>query len=223
VSDGGTGGQRGDPLGGRLPPTEALTRPLGELVAALAPRLESVTAPPPPDRENLRQAGVVALLTRTPDPGRGRGPGVVLIERSRALHHHAGQIALPGGKPEPADEGDLWRTALREAGEEVGLEGPIEPLGRLHPVPTPTGFWIVPFVAAAPASFRPSPASAEVAQTLVPALAYLSDPARHRVTGRVPYRGRTYDMHEFDLGLPVPLWGATARVIWDLLRRLAPA
>ena len=34
---------------------------------------------------------------------------------------HGGQLGLPGGKPEPADD-DLLATALREAQEEVGLE-----------------------------------------------------------------------------------------------------
>lgn len=175
----------------------------------------------PPAREPLRTASVLALLTPEGEADeRDGGPGLVLIERSAELTNHAGQIALPGGKPEPGDR-DLWHTALREAEEEVGLAEPVDPLGRLGPVPTPTGFWIVPFVAVAPPSFRPVPNSGEVARVFVPSLARLADPRIHRIEGRVPYRGRTYDLHSFDLGLRVPLWGATARVVWDLLRRLA--
>ena len=142
----------------------------------------------------------------------------MLIERSSALRKHAGQIALPGGKPEPGDD-TLWRTAVREAEEEVGLRGHAEVLGRLSPVPTPTGFLIIPFVALAPAHWIPRRASAEVERVLHPSLATLLDPAIHRVTGKVPWGGRLYDMHEFAIAEP-PLWGATARMVWDLVERI---
>ena len=210
-------GAPADPLAGPEPPPDVLCGPVSDLAARLRDRLDA-GPPPRPVEDGLRAAGVVALLTPRADDR--PAPGVVLIERSRHLSSHAGQLALPGGKPEP-DDRDLWHTAVREAGEEVGLAGPVEPLGRLAPVPTPTGFWIVPFVALAPAGFWPAARTGEVARVHVPALATLADPRVHRVTGQVPYHGRTYDLHEFDLGLEVPLWGATARVLWDLLRRLA--
>ena len=46
---------------------------------------------------------------------------VLLIRRSNALRHHAGQIAFPGGGREENDA-DLGETALREAEEETGLD-----------------------------------------------------------------------------------------------------
>ncbi len=206
-----------DPLAGPEPSPELLCAPVAALADRLRGRLDA-GPPPRPVEDGLRTAGVVALLTPAADDR--AAPGVVLIERSHHLANHPGQLALPGGKPEAGDR-DLWHTALREAQEEVGLTGSVAPLGRLSPVPTPTGFWIVPYVALAPEGFRPTARSGEVARVHVPALATLADPRVHRVTGRVPYRGRTYDLHEFDLGLRIPLWGATARVLWDLLRRLA--
>lgn len=53
---------------------------------------------------------------------------VLLTQRSASLRHHSGQVAFPGGKADPGDEGPV-HTALREAREETGLrpEG-VEPL-----------------------------------------------------------------------------------------------
>ncbi len=162
----------------------------------------------------LRQAAVVALLMRT-----GEGPELALIERSADLRAHAGQLALPGGKPEPHD-GSLLDTALREAREEVALpESGATVLGRLGPVPTPTGFVIVPYVAWAPDQWRPVVASTEVQSVITPSLATLADESRHRITGRGMWAGMKYELHEFDIHDP-PLWGATARIVWDLIERL---
>ena len=60
-------------------------------------------------------AVVVAILTTPPH-------GVIFIERAAHLRDHPGQIALPGGSVDPADGGDLRRTALREMREEVGVD-----------------------------------------------------------------------------------------------------
>jgi len=64
----------------------------------------------------LLPAGVLAILR----PGY-EGPEVLLIRRAdRPGDPWSGQIALPGGRREPGDP-DTVSTALREAGEEVGL------------------------------------------------------------------------------------------------------
>jgi 8-oxo-dGTP pyrophosphatase MutT (NUDIX family) len=183
----------------------------------------------------LRHAAVVAILTdahvlgdgyvtadaASADGGSpsGGGPGIVLIERAAQLRSHAGQVAFPGGKPEPGDR-DLVATALREAAEEVGLPGARTVLGRLAPVPTPSGFFVVPFVAVAPAGWRAAVASAEVGRVLQPSLARVRDPAIHRVNGHREWRGQLWELHEFALCEP-PVWGATARMLFDLVQRLA--
>jgi 8-oxo-dGTP pyrophosphatase MutT (NUDIX family) len=191
-------------------------RPL-RIPSDLAHRLQPAAAPVP-DPGTLRHAAVLALLI----PG-GRSDDdetrIVLIERARTLRAHAGQLALPGGKPEPEDA-SLAETALRETEEEVGLRRDTPRLlGRLDPVPTPTGFMIVPFVAWAPPGWRPRPTSAEVQRVLTPALTELADPRVHRVAGVGVWEGHRYEMHEFAIHDP-PLWGATARMVWDLLERL---
>ncbi len=196
----------------RQPPSTLPSEPASGLPSDLARRLEPVDAPlvQPPD---LRHAAVVAILLP------GDEQRLVLIERAGNLRAHAGQLAFPGGKPEREDR-DLVATALREAEEEVGLpRGEVDVLGRLGPVPTPTGYLIVPYVAWAPRGWVPRGADDEVHAVLTPSIAELLDPSIHSITGRGVWRGYHYEMHEFAIHTP-PLWGATARMVWDLLERI---
>src|SRR3970282_2863983 len=50
----------------------------------------------------------------------GSDPKLLMIEKSRHLNTHAGEIAFPGGKWTD-DDIDLLDTALRETEEEIGL------------------------------------------------------------------------------------------------------
>jgi 8-oxo-dGTP pyrophosphatase MutT (NUDIX family) len=165
------------------------------------------------DPSPLRHAAVLALILELDR----EEPRLLLIERSEELPSHAGQLAFPGGKPEAGDD-NLLETALREAKEEVGLtsEG-LSVLGRLNPVPTPTGFMIVPFVARAPPDFVPQMLSPEVKAILQPTFGELA--RTHRFKGEVTWASWTYSLHEFAIHEP-PLWGATARMVWDLLQRI---
>ncbi|MFV8751604.1 NUDIX hydrolase [Nannocystaceae bacterium ST9] len=165
----------------------------------------------------LRFAAVLGLLLEGPE--HADDPALLLIERSSELRQHAGQIAFPGGKPEPSDR-DLLDTALREAEEEVGLPRELVAiLGRLRPVPTPTGFMIVPYIGRITTDWQPSRVSPEVGRILTPSLRTLMDPAIYRKTGSVEWQGQHYDLHEYRISDP-PLWGATARMVWDLLERI---
>jgi 8-oxo-dGTP pyrophosphatase MutT (NUDIX family) len=185
------------------------------LPADLADRLDD-PAGELPDCADLSWAAVIGLLLR--DTADDPDPRLLLIERSHALRAHGGQLAFPGGKPEPHDA-SLLDTALREAAEEVGL--PIAEttvLGRLSPVPTPSGFLVMPFVGWAPLGWVPQ-TSPEVHGLVMPRLQELADPARHRIIGSRSWRGRPYVMHEYAVHDP-PLWGATALMVWELMQRL---
>lgn len=165
----------------------------------------------------LRFAAVIGLLLDR--DAFAAEPSLVLIERPSTMRQHAGQLAFPGGKPEDGDR-DLLDTALREAWEEVGLpREEVHVLGRLHPVPTPTGYMIVPFVGRVMSSWQPQRASGEVERILTPSLRTLLDPSVHRAKGSVEWEGQRYELHEFAIADP-PLWGATARMVWDLLERI---
>jgi len=170
-----------------------------------------------PDPEDLRFAAVIGLIL-PPGPERPE-PHLLFIERSASLRAHAGQVAFPGGKPEP-DDATLLDTALREANEEVGLPvSGTEILGRLPPVPTPSGFLVVPFVGWAPPGWSAQATSPEVHRILTPSVGQLADPSIHRITSRGIWRSRPYAMHEYRVHDP-PIWGATALMVHELLVRM---
>lgn len=155
------------------------------------------------------------------------GGGVLFTERRSDLAQHGGQISFPGGRADD-DDRDLLATALREAHEEVGLEpDAVEPVGRLDPVATPSGFVIHPFVArCAPDlcldDLRPEPG--EVARILTVSLTALAAPGAHRASPvrRGGVRTLLHEFHVVARVVPpdeperVRIWGATGRLTRQL-------
>jgi 8-oxo-dGTP pyrophosphatase MutT (NUDIX family) len=141
----------------------------------------------------------------------------VFTRRRDDLSRHAGEISFPGGRRDDGE--DLVATALREAHEEIGLEpGDVEVAGALEPTPTfVTGYAIYPFVGVIS---EPEAAwvlsQREVAEVLQLSVRALRDGAGERrlVRKGVPFRTPT-----FEVG-PHLIWGATARIVGDLLARV---
>ena len=143
----------------------------------------------------------------------------VLTERRADLRRHAGEISFPGGRQDEPDE-DLRRTALREAHEEIGLDpAAVEVVGALAPVGTlVTGYRVFPFVGTIAAGLRWIPQETEVTRVLELSLADLvRGYESKRLLGRgVPIKTPTYTVDGHFV------WGATARMVEDLLDRLKP-
>lgn len=144
-------------------------------------------------------------------------PSVLLIERPDTLTYHAGQIACPGGSFDGTLDATLWDTARRETLEEVGIDVSADDLaGYLDAVHIiVTGFTLVPAVTILPE--RP-PVIADPAEVSSYHWVTLRELAQVRRMGRVVLDGAAYRMPEF----PLPwgrMWGATAKVMDDLLNR----
>jgi len=143
----------------------------------------------------------------------------VLTERRADLRRHAGEISFPGGRQDEPDE-DLRRTALREAHEEIGLDpAGVEVVGALAPVGTfVTGYRVFPFVGTIAAGLRWTPQETEVARVLELSLA---DLVRGQESKRLLRRGVPIKMPTYTVDGHF-IWGATARMVEDLLARLEP-
>ena len=176
-----------------------------------APGAAAPAAGPSPETSALRPAGVLIAL-READ---GR---LILTKRASGLRHHPGQIALPGGKVDPGDDGPIG-AALREAQEEVGLPPEaVSILGTLPPHRTVTGFSITPVVGLIRGAFTPTPEAGEVEEVFEVPFAHLSDPASYRVDGRI-WRGVRRSYYVVPYG-PYYIWGATARILRGLAMSL---
>jgi 8-oxo-dGTP pyrophosphatase MutT (NUDIX family) len=165
---------------------------------------------PAPPAGALRPAGVlVALLP---------GDRVLLTKRSSQLRHHPGQIAFPGGKVDPGDDGPVG-AALRESAEEVGLPPAlVEVLGCLPPHRTVTGFAVTPVLALVGARFAPVAEAGEVDEVFSVPFAHVADPANYSVQSR-HWRGGERRYYAVPWG-PYYIWGATALILRRLAERM---
>jgi 8-oxo-dGTP pyrophosphatase MutT (NUDIX family) len=143
----------------------------------------------------------------------------VLTERRADLSRHAGEISFPGGRQDYPDE-DLRETALRETEEEIGLaRGDVELVGALPPTGTfVTGYKIHPFVGSIAAGHAWTRQEAEVERILELRLSDLRRGYESKRLWRkgVPVKTPTYTVNGH------LVWGATARIVQSLLRRLEP-
>jgi 8-oxo-dGTP pyrophosphatase MutT (NUDIX family) len=141
----------------------------------------------------------------------------VLTRRRDELRRHPGEISFPGGRHEPGDA-DLVQTALRETDEEIGLApAAVRIAGALPPTPTiATGYAIYPFVGVIDPGARWTLSPDEVASVLELRLTDLRAGSGRR---RLVRRGLPIRTDTFVVGDEL-IWGATARILQDLLERL---
>lgn len=161
------------------------------------------------ENKSLTPAAVLVGLVE-----RDRTANIILTRRTRALKHHPGQVAFPGGKQDPGDQ-TLIDTALREATEEVGLDPKQATIiGAIPRHETVTGFDVEPVVARISPSFTARPEAGEVEQVFEVPFLFLMDRNNFRVESRM-WRGSQRNYFTIPYG-PHYIWGATARMIVGL-------
>lgn len=145
-----------------------------------------------------------------------QGAEVLLTRRSQALSSHRGEVSFPGGRIDPGESFEA--AALREAYEEVALEpSDVQLSGRLDPISTMvTRNYIVPVVGAVAAPPALHAAVHEVERIFWVPLAELvrADTFREELW---PIADSHRPMFFFELD-DETIWGATARVLHQLLR-----
>ena len=194
-----------------------LLRPLEDVAELMTPRRGDFDLNPAWRAEAeaplLRPAAVLVPIVDRPE-----GLTVLLTRRSAHLASHAGQVAFPGGRIDPDDDGPVG-AALREADEETGIAAEfVTPIGFLDPYETGSGFVIVPVVGVLREGWTATPNPGEVDEIFEVPFAFLMDVANHQRHSSVwqgrerRYYAMPYESHN--------IWGATAGMIVNLRERL---
>jgi 8-oxo-dGTP pyrophosphatase MutT (NUDIX family) len=179
-----------------------------DVVAAVADRSPTEAVAP---LDTLRSSAVLVALTDGDD-----GAEVLLTRRSERLSSHRGEISFPGGR---VDAGETFEAAaLREAFEEVAMSpSSVHLHGRLEPISTMASrSFIVPVVGTLDSHPALTPAAAEVERILWVPLAELTraDTFREELWD---FDGGRRPIFFFELD-DETIWGATARILHQLLR-----
>lgn len=166
------------------------------------------------DRNLLRQSGVLLLLY-----AKESIPHFVLMKRSSKLRTHSGQVSLPGGRKDKADD-SYYHTAIRETHEELGVdEEYIELLGKLTPLYIPiSNFMVHPFVGYAQEDLHFVANAAEVEEVLeIPVNKLLDE--KSITEDSWEKSGKSYRRPFFAVG-EHKVWGATAMILSEFRQLL---
>ncbi len=164
------------------------------------------------EADHFRPAAVLVPIQE-----RENGDYLVLTKRTEQLSSHKGQIAFPGGRVEPGDDGHL-AAALRESYEEIGIEPRhVRVLGQLDQITAGFNYLVTPFVGLIPFPYNYSLNPAETEAVFSVPVAALLDRSCFRVELRFsPANRRGEPIYHFQYdGLDI--WGATARIIKQFL------
>ena len=147
---------------------------------------------------------------------------VLFTQRTHLVETHKGQVSFPGGRVDPEDP-DRVTTALREAEEEIGLRRQdVTVLGQLDELLTVTQYRITPIVGAFPWPYNFVLSEAELSATFGVPLRWLADPQNLEIQYREPLvtgpKVPVYYLHYEHY----TIWGATARMLLNLLEVLRP-
>ncbi len=163
--------------------------------------------------DNHRAAAVLIPITDRAEPG------VILTQRPTWLRSHAGQVAFPGGKVDEGDENTV-AAALREAQEELNIPPTqVEVIGVADTYFSGSGYSIAPVVGVIPPDLALRPNPEEVEDYFEVPLAFLLDPA-NSIKKEAAWNGQQRIYYDIQWG-ERRIWGVTAGIIANLVRRLA--
>lgn len=146
-------------------------------------------------------------------------PGVILTQRPTWLRSHAGQVAFPGGKVDDSDENSIF-AALREAEEELNIPpARVEVIGVADTYYSGSGYSIAPVIGIIPPDLEIQPNPQEVEDWFEVPLAFLLDPA-NSIKKVANWNGQQRSYYDMQWG-ERRIWGVTAGIIANLVRRLA--
>ena len=160
-----------------------------------------------------RLAAVLILVY----PGENE-PHIILTRRTDHMPNHAGQISFPGGSID-VDDPDPVFTALREASEEIALDGDsVDVLGIMEITILPSGFAVAPVLAVVDSPPQLVANPEEVEEIFSIPLSMISDLSRYGQDA-VIRDGQRREFYYLNFG-DYYIWGATARMLRDLAKLL---
>ena len=160
----------------------------------------------------LNDAGVLIAFAE-----RGDQAHLILTKRAPRMRNHAGQIAFPGGRVDSIDK-NITETALREANEEVGLQAKdVDVFGELPAHITVTNYRMRPVLGWIRDDISLVREPEEVSEILFVPAEHVLNLDRYVVQSR-HWRGTARGYYTLPYG-PYYIWGATARILFQLARR----
>lgn len=145
---------------------------------------------------------------------------VLFTRRSEGVNDHKGQVSFPGGGVEQEDR-NVYRAALREAHEEIGLaESEVEILGRLKDYQTISNYVIAPIVAKIRYPFSVQVNHEEVSRVFTVPLRFLGNPENIEIRHYTLQNGLETRLFYFKTYDGELVWGITARIMVRLLKVL---
>jgi 8-oxo-dGTP pyrophosphatase MutT (NUDIX family) len=144
---------------------------------------------------------------------------ILLTRRTDLVQDHKGQVSFPGGGVEARDR-DITATALRETHEELGIDpGDVRVLGRSGDYLTISDYLVTPVVGTLPWPYPLRLEPREVSRAFTIPLGWLRQAENREERTRLVkgIEAQVIFFHPYDGEV---VWGATARMLVEMLARL---